>query len=163
MPRYEGPTAQLQVTYFTFLHQSLADMVSGSQLYPKDGEGFRGEVIWNNPNVSSPKHMLHIQQWKQWVQAGVTLVHHLCHLREGRLMGQDEIADTYGINCNFLHALAVQSSIPFSWGSKLLANFQGGINLRHDFVIRERKLDILSTSPKAWYADWVVTGKPPFF
>lgn len=53
-------------------------------------------------------------------------------------------------------------SIPFPWHSNLSAAFQEDITLQHKFVIRDKKINIMSSAPKAWDSEWVRTKSLPF-
>lgn len=116
----------------------------------------RAEVLWNNPLISSPTHLLHRSQWKSWIRAGITQIHHICHPTENRILGHEEISRRYNFKCNFLDALSIRSSIPFSWRSELSRAFQGDISLKHERIIKDKKIDIFSSSPKRWYSEWVL-------
>lgn len=68
--------------------------------------------------------MLKRQQWKKWIDAGILLVHKVCHAEENRLLGQNEIVEQFNIKCNFLEAMSVRSSIPYEWCSRLSVAFR---------------------------------------
>lgn len=82
------------------------------------------QVIWENPRISSPRHFLDMDRWKSWIEAGVHTINDICHERENRLLGHEEIREKYHIRCNFLEALTIRSSIPHEWRAKLLLTFK---------------------------------------
>lgn len=91
---------------------------------PPDNElEARGEILWDNKRISSPNAMLKAESWKSWLAAGIITVHHLCHPTENRLLGHQEISETFNIKCNFLDALRIRSSVPHEWRTLLSNNF----------------------------------------
>lgn len=121
-----------------------------------------GEVLWNNHFVSSPRNFLRHDQWRRWIQAGITQVKHICHGTEGRILGQEEINEKFHVKCNFLEALRVRKSIPFAWRSQISANFKEDVPLKHLISINGKKFEVLSSTPRQWYYEWVGTVNTPF-
>lgn len=129
---------------------------------PNNEETVRGEVLWDNHRISSPKNMLSASLWGRWTAAGITLVNHICHPVENRVLGQQEIKAKFGIKCNFLEALTVRSSIPFSWRSLLSQDFQGEISQRFEFQLNSQRFDVINSSPKKWYEEMTKEAAHPF-
>lgn len=130
---------------------------------PPAGEGeVRAELLWDNPHISSPSQHLNKSNWRTWIKAGITQIHHICHLTENRIMGQEEITQTHNIKCNFLEALSLRTSIPHSWRAELSNGFQGIIALNHEGLINDKRIDILSASPRQLYAEWIREKSRPF-
>lgn len=129
---------------------------------PEGEEAIRAEILWDNPRISTPKNKLHRDVWRKWIDAGVMMVHHVCHPTESRIMGQEEISNTYNIKRNFLEALSVRQSIPFSWRSQLSANFRPDVEPRYEFTICSNRLNIMDSTPKEWYSQWVQTSRQSF-
>lgn len=131
-------------------------------LQPLDEEAMRGECIWDNVLVSSPRHRLKRDQWRRWAEAGITLINHLCHPTKDRVLGHLELCDRYQINCNFLQALTVRHSIPHSWRQMLTAGFSRPISPKFTFEINGTRFGILNSSPKGWYRKLVGKCASPF-
>lgn len=118
---------------------------------PSDENEVRAEVLWDNIFISSPTKMLHRQDWCRWVNAGVMQIHDICHSHEDRLMGHIEINNSFGVDCNFLQALTLRHSIPYSWRRMITPGFQGEVPYRFLFKIQDKQFDLLNSSPKTWY------------
>lgn len=96
----------------------------------------RAEFIWNNILICSPRHTLSREDWPGWAEAGVTLVHHLCHPVEDRLLGKVELMNKYNIRCNFLQALILRQSLPHQWRNLITSSFTQEINEKFRIEIK---------------------------
>lgn len=119
----KGPLPRLQPPISPFYAKVIETWVEVHDFPPTDESSIRGEIIWDNRIISSPKNMLPSVNWKKWIEAGILMVNHICHESESRTLGQQEIKDKFGINWNFLEALRIRSSIPHKWRAKLTENF----------------------------------------
>lgn len=120
---------------------------------PEDEQGVRGEVLWDNSRISSPRAMLRADAWRPWIEAGIITVHHLCHPVEDRLLGQQEISDKFGVKCNFLQALRIRSSFPHNWRKMLTVNFQEQVATKYHLKINNVQFDLMTSNPKQWYVE----------
>lgn len=118
-----------------FYQQILQTWKKVHDCLPDSEDSIRAEILWDNPKISSPEHTLPTEVWRGWIDTGILLVHHICHPTENRLLGQEEIANTFNVKCNFLQAMSIRQSIPFSWHSQLTANFGVNIVPRFELII----------------------------
>lgn len=63
------------------------------------------------------------------------MIQHVCHPSEPRHLGQVELADRYGIHCNFLEALRICSSVPHSWRAQLTHSYVGDVAIKYEMEI----------------------------
>lgn len=155
-PEGLGPAAS------PFYVQILKTWFALHNFQPQDEDEVRGECLWNNILISSPNNILVRDQWRGWAEAGVSLVHHLCHSQENRLMGHQEIKEKFNINCNFLQALTIRQSVPNHWRSLITAGFSRQISNKFLFDINDTHFDLLNSSPKSWYRQSVKKLATPF-
>lgn len=118
---------------------------------PLGEEEIRKEVLWNNPNIPSLSEHRSRPRWHRWIEAGILTVEQLCHQTEARLMGQQELDDTYSIQPTFLEALAIRNYIPWTWRKALTANFKNTRDISYEMNINGQLFDIMNSSPKKWY------------
>lgn len=118
---------------------------------PTDGEEVTREIIWFNSRITSANNMLARDQWHKWIEAGILTIGQITHPAEGRLLGQEEIAEKFGLNVNFLQALSLRSSIPFEWRKLLSNGNRGDQQPKYEFRIRDQKFDILNSHQRSWY------------
>lgn len=112
---------------------------------PENEDDVRAETLWDNKRISSPKHMLQRARWRQWIDAGIMRINDICHPTENRIMGHQEIAETFNVGCSFLDALLVRQSIPFRWRSMLSQGFRGALQKTKSWL----------STPKGWtYSTW---------
>lgn len=128
---------------------------------PRNEEEVQGEVIWNNLFTSSPRQTLSTQRWNRWVSAGIIVVNDICHPSENRLLGQEEIANKFGIRVNFLDALSIRNSVPHSWRSMLSDNFTQSVELKFKMLINQKSFEVTQSSPKGWYTELIKTQQIP--
>lgn len=159
---YRRPTMKGDHHIPTFYVEMLDTWYEVRDSTPLTEKEIREEVIWSNHLISSPQHMLKHSQWRGWIEAGVTLIHHLCHDTDDRLLGHEEIQEKFQIRCNFLEALTVRNSIPYAWRTQVSANFREETALTHAISINQKRFDISTSSPKQWYSEWVATLGRPF-
>lgn len=136
-----------------FYAEVLRTWTSVHDFIPSDELEVRGKVVWDNKHISSPKAMLRAESWKTWVTAGIITIHHLCHPSESRLLGHQEISDTFGIKCNFLEALRVRNSVPYEWRALLSNNIQEDIEVKYTLEINQKRFDLLTGNPRLWYLE----------
>lgn len=159
---FKKPAKRMDLLAPPFYRDMLDTWFEVKDFTPLNEADVREEIIWSNPNVSSPQHMLHHGQWKGWIDAGIFLVHHLCHATDNRLLGHEEIREKYQVKCNFLEALTVRNSIPYAWRTQISANFEEEISLKHIISVNQKRFDILTSSPSQWYTEWISTLNRPF-
>lgn len=85
-------------------------------------------------------------------------INDICMHAQDRLMGQQEIEETYHMNTNFLKNLSLRNSIPFEWRQTLTRDFAVDQRIKYEISVQGETLDILNSSPKKWYA-MIVRGK----
>lgn len=144
---FKQPPSNPNKTLAPFYGTILATWLETRDFEPSSELDIRGEVLWQNHHISSPRHMLRQDQWGSWSEAGMTMVHHLCHETNNRILGHEEIQEKYQIKCNFLQALTIRNSIPFSWRRQISPDFQEEISLKHIFYINHKRFDIQSSNP----------------
>lgn len=128
---------------------------------PRNEEEVRSKVIWNNTFTSSPRQILSLHRWNRWAAAGIIVVNDICHPTENRLLGQEEIAHKFGIKVNFLDALSIWNSIPYSWRGMLSENHSMEANFSHSMLINQKVSHILHSGPKGWYTKLIKTQMLP--
>lgn len=119
----------------------------------------RKEGIWNNKMVTDGHgNSLH---WKRWEQAGITIIHNICHEREDRLLAHEEIRDLYGVPCTFLEMLRLRMGVPAHWRSLLTANFEAEPIQNPEISLPSGKIiSILAAPAKKLYTELILAGKP---
>lgn len=121
-------------------------------LPPTDGGEVARELIWFNSRITSANNMLtRSPNWHKWIEAGIPTIGHVCHSEEGRLLGQEEIADKFKLNANFLQSFSLRSSIPFTWKKLLMDDCTKDPQLKYDFRIEDQKFDLHNSHQRSWY------------
>lgn len=159
---FKRPTLTTNEQAAPFYRAILETWLDARDFEPLGEADIRAEVIWQNHHVSSPQHMLKHNLWKRWIEAGITMVQHICHDSENRILGHEEIQEKFHIRCNFLEALSLRNSIPFSWKRQLSANFKEEVSLNHIFYINQKRFDLWSSNPRQWYSEWIGKLGQPF-
>lgn len=88
---------------------------------PESESAIRREPLWSNQFI---QWALPENRRRVWQNVGVERVGDVCHDSEGRLLSHSEITSKFGITCSFLDALGLRLSIPLSWRSSLMDNWQ---------------------------------------
>lgn len=73
-----------------------------------------------------------------------------------------ELQQRFGVQCSFLQALSLRSSIPYSWKRLLTQGYAGCTRLQYEVTINNSTFDILDSSPKKLYREKVRQVKPSF-
>lgn len=145
-----------------FYHNAIREWFAVHNFQPLVEEDIRAECLWNNMLISSPRHTLNRADWHGWAEAGVTLVHHICHPLEDRLMDQEELRSKYNIRCNFLQALSLRQSIPHQWRTLLTPGFSQDVEEKFILEINGTRFNLLTSNPRLWYREFVRSSAQPF-
>lgn len=107
---------------------------------PKDESDIRREVIWNNPRILSLAENCSKLRWCRWIEAEIWTIGQLCHLTEGRIMGQQEINNKFHIEPTFLEGLSIRNYIPIQWKRSLTTNFDGRDSIYYGMQVTSKSL-----------------------
>lgn len=151
----------LELSLHPFYQQIIHTWQKFHNFLPPDEKHIREEEIWNNVFIRMGTKAFDNaeRKWQVWSEAGIRTVQDICHQTEGRILGQHEINERYGLRVNFLDALTVRNCIPHDWRTKLSASFDQQVNPRTTLKIADTTLDITNSSPKIWYESLLVEAK----
>ena len=69
------------------------------------------QVLWNNRYITVNKKLI---QWHSWLKHGILKVADILN-DKGEFLTHEEINRKYTVNCNFLNAMQIRQSIPYTW------------------------------------------------
>lgn len=126
---------------------------------PASAEDVQEEVLWHNDYITANKTKL---CWKAWATAGTVHVKDLLHPMLPRFLSHEEIIETYGVTCSFLHALQIRVSLPGHWRTLIKDSAQSSFtpNLRLTTSVGSR-VDVENTSPRRLYSMLIVNRIQP--
>ena len=80
-----------------------------------NSEIIRNQILWCNRYITIQNRPF---TWKKWKDAGIYKINDLID-RNGHFLSANEIAETFGIQTNFLEILQIRQSLPYAWRQTL--------------------------------------------
>lgn len=142
-----------------FLKQILNNWANLHKYEPWSEDGVKQERIWSNDYITIRGTTIY---WRCWESAGISFINDLWHPSLPRFLSDQEISNTYGVQCSFLELLQIRSAIPSPW-KRLLANVSPPrlTYKPHILLTQQSDLDITQASAKRIYKALVLQKLPP--